>query len=239
MNAAKGDTENAEAQLSYTKITSPIDGVVTDRPIYPGETRATGSPIITVMDFSQIVARAHVAQLEAASLKVGDPATITVPGTGRNGERQSHTGESRRGREQHDGGSVGASANPGERLRPGTSVRVAMVAETVAQAVVIPQAALLTSPDGVTPSSSWTTTTRRQEKGQGRHPGRRVQNGANDGRAAGRRARGYGRSVRTRPTRTNRFWRKPRFKCKRRKCRMRMKTSNVPLQSNRKQTQVC
>ena len=38
LNAAKGDTASAEAQLSYTKITSPIDGVVTDRPVYPGET---------------------------------------------------------------------------------------------------------------------------------------------------------------------------------------------------------
>ena len=37
LNAAKGDTANAEAQLSYTRITSPIDGVVTDRPVYAGE----------------------------------------------------------------------------------------------------------------------------------------------------------------------------------------------------------
>ena len=70
LNAAKGDTANATAMLSYTKITSPIDGVVTDRPYYPGETPPTGLPVITVMDSSQIVARAHVAQLEAASLKV-------------------------------------------------------------------------------------------------------------------------------------------------------------------------
>ena len=98
MNAAKGDTENANATLSYTKITSPIDGVVTDRPYYPGETPATGTPVITVMDLSQIVARSHVAQLEAASLKVGDPATITVPGQATPGERQSYPGESRGGR---------------------------------------------------------------------------------------------------------------------------------------------
>src|SRR4029077_14083891 len=80
MNAAKGDTETANAAVSYTKITSPINGVVTDRPNYPGETPATGTPIITVVDLSQIVARAHVAQLEAASLKVGNPATISIPG---------------------------------------------------------------------------------------------------------------------------------------------------------------
>jgi len=149
LNAAKGDTENANATLSYTKITSPIDGVVTDRPYYPGETPATGAPVITVMDLFQIVARSHVAQLEAASLKVGDPATITVPGLA----------TPVKGRVTLVSPAVDPSSttvevwveapNPKGSLRPGTSVRVSMVAQTVPQAVVIPQAALLTSPDGV------------------------------------------------------------------------------------------
>ncbi len=42
------------------------------------------------------------------------------------------------------------AANPGLRLRPGANATVAMVAETVPHAVVIPAAALLTSSDGVT-----------------------------------------------------------------------------------------
>ena len=149
LNTAKGDTENANAQLSYTKITSPIDGVVTDRPYYPGETPATGTPIITVMDLSQIVARAHVAQLEAASLKVGDPATITVPGQATQ-VKGTVTLVSPAVDPISTTVEVWVQApNPKESLRPGSSVRVAMVAQTVPQAVVIPQAALLTSPDGV------------------------------------------------------------------------------------------
>lgn len=149
MNAAKGDTENANATLGYTKITSPINGVVTDRPNYPGETPATGTPIITVMDLSQIVAHAHVAQLEAASLKIGDPATITIPGTA-----TMVKGKVTLVSPSVDPNSTTVEVwvqapNPKESLRPGTSVRVAMVSQTVAQAVVIPQAALLTSPDGV------------------------------------------------------------------------------------------
>jgi len=149
MNAAKGDTENANATLGYTKITSPIDGVITDRPYYPGETPATGTSIITVMDLSQIVAHAHVAQLEAASLKVGDPATITIPG-----QATVVKGKVTLVSPAVDPNSTTVEVwvqapNPKGSLRPGTSVRVAMVAETVAQAVVIPQAALLTSPDGV------------------------------------------------------------------------------------------
>jgi RND family efflux transporter MFP subunit len=149
MNAAKGDTESANAQLSYTKITSPIDGVVTDRPFYPGETPTTGTPVITVMDLSQIVARAHVAQLEAASLKVGNPATITIPGQG-----TSVKGKVTLVSPAVDPNSTTVEVwvqapNPKGSLRPGTSVRIAMVAETVKEAVVIPQAALLTTPDGV------------------------------------------------------------------------------------------
>jgi HlyD family secretion protein len=149
MNAAKGDTENANATLSYTKITSPISGVVTDRPNYPGETPAAGNPVITVMNLSQIVARSHVAQLEAASLKVGDPATITIPG-----QPTLVKGRVTLVSPAVDPNSTTVEVwvqapNPKESLRPGTSVRVAMVAQTVLQAVVIPQAALLTSPDGV------------------------------------------------------------------------------------------
>jgi len=149
MNAAKGDTENANAQLSYTKITSPIDGVVTDRPYYPGETPATGTPVITVMDLSQIVARAHVAQMEAASLKVGDEATISVPG-----EPVHVKGKITLVSPSVDPNSTTVEVwvqapNPKGSLRPGSSVRVSMVSETVKDTVVIPQAALLTTPDGL------------------------------------------------------------------------------------------
>ena len=74
LNAAKGDTASAEAQLSYTKIVSPIDGVVTDRPVYPGEMAPAGAPILTVMDLSQVIARAHISEAEAAQLTALAPA---------------------------------------------------------------------------------------------------------------------------------------------------------------------
>jgi HlyD family secretion protein len=149
LKSAQGDTANANATLGYSNITSPINGVVTDRPYYPGETPATGTPVITVMDLSQIVARAHIAQLEAASLKVGDPATITIPG-----QPTIVKGKVSLVSPAVDPSSTTVEVwvqapNPKGSLRPGSSVRVSMVAETVAQAVVIPQAALLTSPDGL------------------------------------------------------------------------------------------
>src|SRR5262249_19069722 len=73
-DAARGRFQAAEAQLSYSRIVSPIDGVVPDLPLYAGETPPSGQPVVTVMDVSQVIARTHVAQAEAAELKVGDDA---------------------------------------------------------------------------------------------------------------------------------------------------------------------
>ncbi len=150
LDAAKGRVSSAEAQLDYAKITSPIDGVITDRPYYAGETAASGSPILTVMDISQVVARAHIAQDQAALLKAGDPATISV----------ADLAEALKGRvtlvsPALDPNSTtvevwAQTANPGERLKPGVSVHVAIVANTARHAVVIPAEALLTSTDGTT-----------------------------------------------------------------------------------------
>ncbi|MGH9598089.1 MAG: HlyD family secretion protein, partial [Edaphobacter sp.] len=46
LTSAKGKYLGAEAQLSYTEIRSPINGVVTDRPLFAGETAAAGTPVI-------------------------------------------------------------------------------------------------------------------------------------------------------------------------------------------------
>jgi len=69
--AAKGRFESAQAQLNYSRVTSPINGVVTDMPLYAGETPPSGQPVVTVMDISQVIARTHVSQSEAAELKNG------------------------------------------------------------------------------------------------------------------------------------------------------------------------
>ena len=80
LTSAHGKFLNAEAQVSYSKIQSPIDGVVTDRPLFPGETVASGSTLITVMDTSSLLAKVHLSQIVAQRLAVGDKASVTVPG---------------------------------------------------------------------------------------------------------------------------------------------------------------
>lgn len=80
LTSAKGKYLGAEAQLSYTEIRSPISGVVTDRPLFAGETASAGNPVITVMDTSALLAKLHLSQIQAQQLSLGASATITVPG---------------------------------------------------------------------------------------------------------------------------------------------------------------
>ena len=78
--SAKGRLISAEAQVSYASLHSPINGVVTDRPFFPGETAVAGTSVLTVMDTSSLLAKLHIAQASAQVLKVGGTAAITIPG---------------------------------------------------------------------------------------------------------------------------------------------------------------
>jgi len=148
LQSAKGKYLGAEAQLSYTEIRSPINGFVTDRPLYPGEMAAAGTPLITVMDTSSVIARAHIPQRQAALLKVGDKATITIPGVD-----EQIAGKVTVVSPALDPNSTTVEVwvqakNPKRLLRPGTSAQISILARSVPDALVIPASALLTNPDG-------------------------------------------------------------------------------------------
>ena len=120
-----------------------------DRPLYAGETAQPGTPLVTVMDVSQVIARAHVAQAEAAELKVGNNANIIGP------DAAPIAGKVTLVSPALDAASTTVevwvqAANTGRRLKPGASLRVEMIARTVPSALVIPQTAILTSPSGNT-----------------------------------------------------------------------------------------
>ena len=149
-DAAKARHENTQVQLNYSRITSPIDGVVTDRPLFAGEMAASGSPMITIMDVSQVIARAHVSQDDARHLKVGDAANL-VPADASALIPAKVTVISPALDPLNTTVEIWVqAANPNGRLKPGTSVRAEMIAETVPSALVIPQAAVLTSSSGNT-----------------------------------------------------------------------------------------
>ena len=150
LQSAKGKYMGAEAQLSYSEIRSPIDGFVTDRPLYPGEMAAAGAPLITVMDTSRVIAKTHIPQPEAALLRLGDKATLTVPG-----EQEPVEGKVTVISPALDPNSTTVEVwvqaeNRKQKLKPGTSVQLNMLAQTVNEALAIPAASVLTGQDGAT-----------------------------------------------------------------------------------------
>jgi RND family efflux transporter MFP subunit len=152
LESAKGKYLGAEAQLNYSEIRSPINGVVTDRPLYAGEMASAGTALLTVMDTSFVVARAHIPQQLAALLNAGDKATISVPGAA-SGEDAPIDGKVTIVSPALDPNSTTVEVwvqakNPKGSLRPGTSVQISMLARTVPNSIVVPQAAVLTAPNG-------------------------------------------------------------------------------------------
>jgi len=149
LTSAKGKYEGAAALLAYSEVRSPIDGVVTDRPTYPGETPPPGTPLLTVMDTSSVIARTHIPQDQAAQLKPGDAATIHAPGDVEVHGKVTLVSPALDPNSTTDEVWVEA-ANPDGRLRPGTTVTIEMVARTIDDAVVVPASALLKTPEGGT-----------------------------------------------------------------------------------------
>ncbi len=147
VDSARAKYQSAQAQLSYAEIRSPINGIVSDRPINVGEMASSGNAIISLVDISQVVARANIPIKDAAALRAGKSATITSPDGGEVAGKVTVVSPA------VDANTTTVevwvqAANPLERMKPGTTVKVSILAETIPDAVVAPVAALLTADEG-------------------------------------------------------------------------------------------
>ncbi|HEY7303762.1 MAG TPA: efflux RND transporter periplasmic adaptor subunit [Bryobacteraceae bacterium] len=146
MEAAKAHYESSQAQLSYAEVRSPMSGIVSDRPVNIGEMASSGSALLSVVDISQVVARANIPIQEAAAMRVGDPATISGSGVKLSGKIivVSPAVDPNTTTLQVW---VGAS-NPGERMKLGLTVQIAVNIGDVRDATIVPVSALLASEEG-------------------------------------------------------------------------------------------
>jgi len=148
LESAKGKYLGAQAELSYTEIRSPISGVVTDRPLFAGETAAAGTPLLTVMDTSALIAKLHVAQSQAQQLQIGAPATISIPGADDPVPAKVSLVSP-----ALDPGSTTVEVwlrieNPKGALKAGTPVHASITGRTVTNALTVPADAVQVSADG-------------------------------------------------------------------------------------------
>ena len=150
LTSAQGRLMNSEAQITYSNLRSPIDGVVTDRPLFPGETAPAGSSIITVMDTSSLLAKLHIAQSSAQKLRIGGSAKVFIPGIN---DPQAATVALIS--PALDPGSTTVEVwlklpNADGRYKVGTPVHTVLQGITIPDAVQVPAPAILPADDGST-----------------------------------------------------------------------------------------
>jgi len=78
--AAAATYKRLEAALGKTRITAPIEGIVTFRMAHPGETVNVGTPLVKIVDLKKLRIEAEVDEYDIGRCVQGAPVTITAEG---------------------------------------------------------------------------------------------------------------------------------------------------------------
>ena len=79
LEQARASAAEMAAQLGYTKIYAPIDGIVSVRVAKQGEVVAQGSPIVVIVDIHDLWVRADVEETYIDSIKFGEKLSVRLP----------------------------------------------------------------------------------------------------------------------------------------------------------------
>jgi HlyD family secretion protein len=78
IDSTKAALNQANIQLGYTQLKSPMNGVVTSRNIEPGETVTPGREVITIADLSRVDLKIFVDETEIGKVKPGQSVDVQV-----------------------------------------------------------------------------------------------------------------------------------------------------------------
>jgi RND family efflux transporter MFP subunit len=147
---AKADLETLEALIQYSRIESPMSGVVTQRFVDPGAliqvasaSRTQAAPVVAIARLDRLRVMVDVPEPNVTHVHPGTPVTLAVASLP--GEpfpaRVTRVGTvldpaSRTMRAEVD------VVNPGERLRPGMTVKVSLDTKRTPNAVTVPASAV-------------------------------------------------------------------------------------------------
>jgi HlyD family secretion protein len=79
LEQARAAEAQVAAQLGYTQVYSPIDGIVSVRVAKQGEVVQAGSPIVVIVDMNDLWVRADVEETYIDSIKIGQKMTVKLP----------------------------------------------------------------------------------------------------------------------------------------------------------------
>jgi HlyD family secretion protein len=79
MRNAQDLVDQADVQLGYAKIVSPVTGIVNVRAALEGEVVSPATPIVTVVDLSQTWVYAPLPETEEDAVQLGDTLRVVMP----------------------------------------------------------------------------------------------------------------------------------------------------------------
>ncbi len=153
---AQAALRSNQATLGRTTITAPIDGIVIDRQIEPGQTVASGLNVAVLFtlaqDLGRVQALVNVDEADIGQVKVGQPVRFTVDAF----QNDNFTGQVTQIRVLPTTESsvvaytvVVEADNPGERLLPGMTANADIILEEKRNVLRVPNSALRFTPADV------------------------------------------------------------------------------------------
>ncbi len=80
--SAQASRENASLQLSYTRVTAPVAGIVSRSQIEPGQLVQIGQPLLTIVSDTGVFITANFKETQLSDLKIGQTVLIDVDAYG-------------------------------------------------------------------------------------------------------------------------------------------------------------
>jgi membrane fusion protein, multidrug efflux system len=78
LNALQAARDLAEINLGYTRITSPVDGMVGERQVRPGQYVSAGTQVISVVPLPNVWVVANYKETQMTHIRIGQAARVTV-----------------------------------------------------------------------------------------------------------------------------------------------------------------
>jgi RND family efflux transporter MFP subunit len=78
VSSARADSEAASTTESFTRITAPFDGLVTEKMVEPGNMATPGTPLLRVEDTSKFRLEVRVDESRVGALATGAPVAIVI-----------------------------------------------------------------------------------------------------------------------------------------------------------------
>jgi membrane fusion protein (multidrug efflux system) len=76
--AAQASRDNAALQLSYTRVSSPVAGIVSRKQVEVGQLVQAGQPLLTIVSDTGVWVTANFKETQLADIKVGQPVELEI-----------------------------------------------------------------------------------------------------------------------------------------------------------------